>query len=296
MFAKPEKIRIGTKSIDRIFQGTNLIWGEYPYQQESLDFIERVTTEGFTMPPEAHLIARDKLIKNLKQAGTFWDTRDAIQMYAVNDATITDTALIDLKNPLGNLVIEGGGSSFNVNGHKGDGVDKYLDTNVDVLAATNLDSGDMGITIVNMNDYVVDVNSLIGIQYRSPTRRLGFFPKAETNRTTFFAINNLERIYPSTPISDPYFMSFGRDGDTIYSFVDGVFDSITIVESGVLKSSNFLINATNRENTTGTFTPNYFCNGTIGFFAIGSKISAEEDKAVRAAINTYLVDIGLSEI
>ena len=97
------------------------------YSAELTAWINKLNTEGFTLPSAANLTLMDAFITALKSAGA-WASLDVIQMWA-QDSNSVNAGRVNLKSPSDTLATLYNAVTFtNKVGIAGDGVSAYVDT------------------------------------------------------------------------------------------------------------------------------------------------------------------------
>jgi len=98
-----------------------------PPSAELTAWINKLNTEGFTLPSAANLTLMDAFITDLKSAGA-WNSLDVIQMWA-QDSNSVNAGKVNLKSPSDTIATIYNAVTFtNKVGIAGDGVSAYVDT------------------------------------------------------------------------------------------------------------------------------------------------------------------------
>lgn len=101
--------------------------GASPYSTQLQAVIARWNTLGYTKPSDSWLLAVDQEVIIKAVADGSWAKMDRFKIFALNNAALSQAALVDFKNPSATLATTNGLITFGVAGFKGDALSAYID-------------------------------------------------------------------------------------------------------------------------------------------------------------------------
>lgn len=251
--------------------------------------IDRIALNGWNTYPEYQKNVLNTWIKSTKSNGNVWNNAKIIRVASLNDVSLLQASLINLKDPNGELATVHGGVTYTVNGYKFGGVTGYIDDKFNPTAL-GLSIGNLGLMYDLMDDFSAGLK-FFGAEINSPTRRLSFYvnenPSGDTRRSYMY-VNDVSSSAIVT-IASNRTMYFGRFGDIKSLQINNTRSTFAAPAIAPLIDMNLYSGAMNYRSAGA----NYFCDGTERLLILG-KSNTEAEINQQIIINNKLyTDFGL---
>lgn len=251
--------------------------------------IDRISLNSWNQYPTLQKNALNAWIISTKANGNVWAKSKYIRVFALNDTSLLNASLINLKEPNGLLATVNGGVTYTANGMLYGGTTGYVNQRWmpfnDGFTVDNV-----GMLHDIMNDFTDSVNAF-GIGQSSPTRRLGFVPRRNLtggNVTIHTFASDFEGVLYSTP-SNNRTIAFGRmNALNKYTQINNYREMSTVEAKIPLPNLEYYSGALNNNSTASGF-----CNGTERLVILGGSLTKGEVDQQMIINNALYTALGL---
>lgn len=259
------------------------------------DYLNRNSAEGFSELSPKIIKAVNNWIIRTKANGSTWSKARVIRIQALGDPTAFNSTKINVKSPTSELSVVSGDVTFGANGYYYGGTNGYTNQKFNPALSEGVTNINLGVMHELMDDFVPNTNALMGIELRTPNRRLGFFPcysRQNGSVNIICSANDYNFTQgASAPITNTRSVYFGREEATEMK--------IRVTEPIIKNQATALSPVINAEYYSGGF--NYrgvasnFCQGTERLFMAGQCLT-DLEITNQVLINSRLFrELGLTE-